>query len=641
MIYDSASQAQYQHQKGMQVNGEVSPQFHVPANDQPQLTDLLPGHQRFFFRLNIQGSDVDNTLNKLTELSRPIDGTDQQAGRFYIDGDVEQVRLKMQPDGATNTTYYNVVFGHIDALNGLFSEVGEDNGIVMNGRVDLTCEPLGEGDSIALRNDLASSPHFIEDSNSDGLADGLTSFGAPTLSIGTGRQLIGSHQRMDTDAATAQGFDTDTVTCGAGVDVVAYFWVYEGSSLNDPLTLLVIDGGSNILGQTDHLGGAGNPTGYDKTATDDQGGVWYRYSFAVTTVAANVRMRVNRTLANATAARPYLVDGFYLEIDQTVIPNAWCSSSSLENRNDTATGATESQINYIDVWGIPGDAPAILQTQNDMTGGGVTQSDYIMAMQTDGKHNVAGVKHWVENNGGIVYALLPGEGTQITNAAPARTAGDYLRHTAPASDVVVTATADPYSLVEEAAAFFASPRRVFAIIRCSSASSTIEIANTYYGSVSSEPVSVNATNTWELRDLGLITPAPFDSVLEYTTAVGAAGIDFEVSNVANATFDIDAIMFLPVSAGFMMGAATGAINSALVTPLYTIGKTQEFFSGNSPAINSTNGDVWTVASGERMTRMIFVTHDVLFSGSYGMEILDTWEFTLTITPRTRHLLGTL
>jgi hypothetical protein len=158
-----------------------------------------------------------------------------------------------------------------------------------------------------------------------------------------------------------------------------------------------------------------NPANYDtgKAVVGAGGLTFYRYSLSddgdPARSNANVRVGVVRHTDDANVTGAYYVDGLYIEVsgeNSTTPPDAWMSSRNLDNRNDiqSTSQATENYLNYIDVWGIPGDAPALAQWDFNFGNVGVTHDPraFICSMVTDGYYRADEQRHWIESDDGDI-----------------------------------------------------------------------------------------------------------------------------------------------------------------------------------------------------------------------------------------------
>jgi len=624
-VYNPSSQTDYKMYYGMKVStGEPEALWHSPNSDERKLIRLVDQPGTIFITQTVKGGGAwDSVINNVTDIYRMV----KQAARYQTDGDVSRVYVRIQPDGATNYTDYEVIYGHVDASGSYYKSVDVMNTEATGVILSLNVRAYGEGAPITLRNDLPSSPHFLEDSNSDGVADGWTAVNSPTsTALITSQYLFGGNsQKVTTNSSTGQGIQSSTVTVTSGTACVAYIWI-RGSSTSDPITISFLDGSNVTIASATFL--ASNPSGYDKTAVGGDGNTWYRYSFSGTNTNANVKMSIVRASANATAISTFRVAASYIQTGTSTIPDAWCSSKTIYNRYDPVS-ANPERINYVDVWGIPGDSDAIVDIKSKVTAASSFPNITYYSRINDCKSTAANRKYWFDTltGGGVI------DGAFSTVSDASRSGGSYLRYTSNGSGSFFSATLS--ATISDLKNFVTWPSRVFALARTSNASSTIEIS-TISGNASIIPSGQGWTsaNVWELIDLGALRPA--DAPLDYWSGTSGT-ITLSIDAISTSkTIDIDSIICLPISDdGWMVGthSASWSVNDVF----YSLGSLRKFYSSVSAVSSAYQGELWGCPAGNIMNRFIMVTNGV--SNVYVLTNAVTNE--LTIYPRTRHLLGTI
>lgn len=643
LVYDAATQSEYQMHKGRQsLDSPLSPLWHTPDNQPPQLVRLTPGVRTLFFMLHIagragdtttiSGEAMDATLNKIAALARPVDGPDQQAARYVIDGDANRVTLKVQLEGATNATYIPVIYGQISTFDGLFSELGEDNAQARHVPVTLYVEPYGEGDVITLRNDLTGSPGMTEFVS--GLALGLGLVGSPTVLQAPTHWLVGgSSQRFDAPATGSHGIVTAAVTAVQGSQAVAYAWV-AAQPEEDILTIRLNDGANTAI--TSKLFNPADPSDYDQTAVDRAGLTWYRYVVSgVNSGAANFRLRIDRNTSHATKASIYVIDAIYLQTGTTTAPAAWMSGAAIQNNSQEFVA-----VNHIDTWGIPGDVPALVKLTFAPSSLAVSGNpmQFVAAKARDGKvlaaqhkyryegeswsSQTAGLGSWsVGSTSGISYARFTGSGTGGFGVINFNLTGQALIN------------------------FARMTWRVFARVRASATTITFRISLIANSTVVviGETKRVITANTFSLLDLGLINARGVWADLASGAAVTEnAQLAVTVQSVnSGQTADVDGFWLLPVQHGGdfligLIGSTAGLWTTA--KSLVIDGASREMYLSTSGKKIDYLGELRSVAPGNNMTRMMFLIRRDSDSTHF---VTDAMKATLQITPRTRHLLGTV
>lgn len=634
-VYDPGVQDKYRMKYGATVQIEDTQVLqHKPDNDEPT---PIRGHdltRTAILRKDVYGDSRDDVLNQIAVVKRWVDGADQQALRYWTNGDVNRIDFKIQLDSTTNYTLNPVQWGYVDDSAAFYRpETSKPNApnFAMQIAVILHLSAYGEGASFTLHNDLPSSPHCLEDSNSDGLADGWSQSGSPTTTLITARYLIGGQcQRMVTDTTNAQALITPTATATTSQALAAYVWIATSATSNDVLTIRLQDGsGNNVESKTFD---PANPTAaaWDKSATGLDGTIWYRFSFTHTgspaRTAANAKILLSRTAGEATTASTYFFDGAYIKVGTTTVPDAWCSTSAIQNRYDP-TSSNEGRINYLDVWGVPGDSDAAVNIAATVTAVGGFPFRSHWARIKDGKTLAADRKYWFDDlvAGGVI------NGSYSTVVDASRSGGGYLRYTSTASGSAnFTVSLGTNS---ELLDFMRWPSRVYAITRTSNTASTIELSSAAGSTIISSGLGYTAVSTWEWIDLGLINPSSVYDIGDFFPAGGSNSILFRINATAGSvTIEIDAIICIPVvEDGFLIGESTSySVNDVL----NVIGEEKQYLAVSLGS--EWVGEMWTAAPGI-MNRYILNVSNV----SNVHDLTNTYTVSATVIPRSRHLLGTL
>lgn len=615
----------------------VTPKFHRPDDASPEIVRLIADIRPMQFSMIVQGddNDPDDLLNNIAALARWVDGPDQQAARYHTQGDVNKIELHVKINGATNITKIPVIYGNVSSFDSLFTEFGAANTAAYGATVQLYLAPHGEGAPITLRNDLPSSPHFLEDSNADGIADGWLAVGTPTTGISVARYLIGGKsQQITTNSSSNQGIRSGLVTASSSSTAVAYIWLQgltSGGLFGDTVTINLTDG-SDVSIQSKTFNPT-TPTGYDKSYVDSTG-TWYRYAVSGTNVNANFRLYITRTAALATKISTFVVDAAYLQTGTTTAPDAWCSTSGIYNRNDPVT-ANPERINYVDVWGVPGDSDAVVKTS--VTLGSVSRTTIMASRHSDGEILAANVDHWIESD---ELTTVSASGTWSTGTGTSD--NHYQRFTEGGSP---GANSRAYiSLTGSSArALLKYPRRIFALARSSSTTSQFVGVSTVAGELnltdktktSDTGTGVATINTWELLDLGLINgygllppSPPSDSDQEVSLHV------YVQSAPSSSTNDVDALLLPVLGDEFAIWVGKEDTKSSGGEIIFD-GTAKAVVSAASGIYEQPTGGLWYATAG-KMNRYVFAVVD----SDNGFGLTDTMSVSFTIYPRTRHLLGT-
>jgi hypothetical protein len=636
LVYNSSTQTNYKLQYGAALNsGGVSPKWFESDNFPPELIDLVDTNRQVFLTLNVKGANRDTVLNKIALLKRWVDGAHQEASRYWLEnGATRRIDLRVQIDGATNATMHPVIYGEVDDSGSHYTDFAELNKFAQEITIMLMLAPYGEAETaLTLRNDLPSSPGMIEDSDGDSIPDGVNEFGTPTAVFmsSTPSLTFDSTVVVTVPATGSHGIETDTIAATVGTTVVAFADItrFDSGSL-DPITIAVVNGAGTVLATAEF--DPANPTGYDATFADISGGyTWYRYSVATTiTGAANCLLRVYRNTLDATGACTFIVDKWYLQLNATTSPaTAWVSSKTLYNRYDpVATSATTQQyINYFDVWGIPGDAPAL--SRYKLVEGTVANTPYIsMGKILSGSFDAALFDHWYEAEDADV--LVTADAAATTPADANRSGGAYLRITYSGA---AAATARFYVTGDAAKRLASIVWGVYAVVRSTSTTRTFTLDGVALNVDNNAPVSVASANQWEPLFLGTVngTGQLYNDAPDAVTA----NHGFEIQMLGSSgTDDIDFVFLTPMQ----LQDTNILIDRPTWTTLYIDGRARKAYpAGNSIGVNRL-GELWTLQPGELTQRVIFGMYT---EGTDGWVLLDNWTVELSVTTRTRHLLGTI
>jgi len=291
-------------------------------------------------------SEADDLADAVTEFNRLI----AQARRYHTHGDVDKVSLYIKLDGATVPTYYDVITANpsgVSLMDILYRKRGD-----AEVAFTLITEPYGYGDEETLVNYLIN-PHFEEDENGDGLANGWNKSGTPTTTLNTNIYLCGSRsQKVVTDASGTEGISSDAVST-VGSYFLAYAWVYVSSG--DEVTLSVIGNASGTIGTATYSSST-------TTKIGNNGNTWRRLLVSGTKGGSDstLTISIERLSGNAHAATTFYVDQCYLETRSSSIsvPRAWASYYHVGPFHD----GSDNNL-YIDICDIPGDVASLVSIQ--------------------------------------------------------------------------------------------------------------------------------------------------------------------------------------------------------------------------------------------------------------------------------------
>ena len=613
---------------------------HMPVDGENLPTNAKDGDRTGVFTLIVQapsstadGDKWDSVKNTVHEIKRAVSGAHSRALRHYLLGDVSQSVLRVQLDGATNYTDIPIKGGFLDDSRAYYGQVADRNKKAWLMPLSLTLPPYGLGQSFELKNELASSPHFIEDTDADGLADGWALVGAPTVSIDTDVWLIGGQsQEVNANGAASRGIETDAINV-SNAFVIAYCWIAQAGGGSE--TKVEIYNSSDAVSEASVTLDPGVTSTYDRTfegnGTDAL--TWYRVVLSATVSGAlkNVHLRIT----SVGAADIFNVDGAYMRTDTSApatYPAAFGSFYKQENRYDVDS-INEDELNYLDVALIPGDYPALVKYDISATAlptFGSNAHTIYMSKYTDGDILAADKLHAIEAED---RTSETSSGGTWTSPAAGLSGGEYMRFTS--SSINSFGTLDGFDTVVPGM-LATIPIRVFAVIRASHTDVDFRIAGVSSGSTvnfTTNTVAVTVVNEWELHDLGLLNGV---GQIQRGQA-GNLNFAISVSDVDNTqTADIDVIYLMPAGEEGGFSIISGGLDT---TDDFIIdGNTQSIYKESDGVKRDILGTPWTMLPGNVTNRTIMITKRFT-NDRYGVG--DKWEITMTVIPRTSHLIGTV
>jgi len=621
MIFNPSTQTAYKATYNISLGSEAPDVlYHTPDNGAPVPIRATGRNRVLFLELHIPPqTSWDNVLNKIAPIARLVDGPDSQAMRSQTAG-ADAVRVAIKPDGATYTTYFDVLHGFIDTSQAFTQDVSMINVTAYRVVVALTCKPFGYGSAFTLRNDLASSPHMIEDSNADGLADGLTHLGTPTTAISTTYHLIGGKSQSVVTDATEEGVIASYSTSGKIGDTCAVKGYVNIKTAAKRVTCQLRNGYNVVLAT------ASMPADAVRTIKGPDNDDWYEFNLTGTASATNgFQVYVFAPDANVT----FLVDGLYLQTGTLTVPAGWASSAALKNRYDpvSTSAATRQQINYLDVWGVPGDVPALVEQalafSTSTTGEGliVGKVDIPPSLISSGMYQT--VKDSADMTGGA------GWGT--TGSSAISIGGSYLSTPNPPSGTGTLVVGGEVDYLKNFVGL------VYLMCRKTHSSGSIAVTASH----GAETITIGTAspaniNTWSFVEVGSLnitgTSKDFNDLEIYMTASGSSGV-----------VSIDALWIFPTDE-FLI--ANYINENTFFGQFMTLDGIEEMVWGSFAPIGYTQvhplGTMWKVTPGTAITRYVYFragTQSTALPEPYA--IANTTAVTLTVTPRTAHLLGTV
>ncbi len=647
LIFNASTQTNYKMRYAglAAAASEGRPRWHVPDDGPPRLVDLTEDNRTLFFTLDVRGGG-DVVLNNLHRIARLIDGAAQEAARYHILGDADRVELKIQRQNSTRATIWPVVYGFIDDMAMHLTDASHINDVAHGVVVALTLGPYGESDTKWTAKNLIENGDMGMDGSTAGRAAGfgklLTTESDGEYTISTTTWLInGQSQRLTFDAIN-EGIVSPLVNLSGNVGAFVYIhidtgtWTIRFRNITDSVNI-----GTPVTVTT-----ATAAASASYTLTSATGEVWYRFDFTGNlAVAKDTRIQVFSSAGGNVDAH---VDGFYVQEGST-LPPFWTSFYQLSNRHDQ-TATNPEYVNALDFFGVPGDAPALVNYK--MTAG-ASRRTVIVGKGIDGAEPIAKQRHWLETDSGNSYSpwestTLDGTHTWVESGATGTTGDSYLQvtHTATSEGWFRYSTYNSVTGSDwaEVRRFLKSPRRVFSRVWTNDAATQVKVrinladntaaAANRINLFDSGYITVSNASQWDIIDFGFFNPAdvlpsgvPDETTVSYEVEFYVNGVNTKITR-----FDY---LWLPHAWGrddFMVyrAAAAGATN----LDFWFLGHEGKVIHEAGGIGGARLGTVWTVAPGPKTTRTTWILGDT------SNVITDTMSFTIEVTPRTRRLLGT-
>lgn len=599
---------------GTVTQGEPRPVWHASDEKEPDLVDLIEQNGTAAFGLIVDGSSIDDVLNAIAAIRVLID----EAAQASIHGDTDAVTLQLQRNGATNRTAARVVYGHVDDSAAHYTGVSSVNNFAYGVVVYLTLAPsfdranasTGVVQGETLKN-MCKQPAFLLEGSTAGLAAGWSTTGSPSVSFNTTYYLVGVQSQQINSTGSGQGIRSTVVANPTGDYVHGYIWVATGGG-NLTITFAIKESSFATTVASVSID-TGAFSGYDRTTVGPDGKTWYRYSLSGTpATTTSVGLEVT-----ATEAGVWVVDAAYLEVEPpSGIPDSWASYYKIENRYDFST-ANPDRINHLDVALVPGDAPAQVKIEMDNLSNSAT--GYVIGYLRPSSYAPSRLPYWRDSS------LFTKTGTWAADGTG--TSGNHYNETTGSGALYYTSALDYQMLRRQ--------WRVFGLVYATATTATFQY-RIYSGASAVSGVRLDAfvtasvpsgsTSKWVLLELATLS---FPNLLDSS---GSVTLSEEVHVVAGgATCRFDALLYMPVDQAIV---AEHFDTSAAAQDVYLVdGRLRD----TATTLNIyTSGRIDHVHP-RRASRFVFAFYD---AADIEYTLATTAELTTTITPRTRHMLGT-
>ena len=551
-------------------------------------------------------------------IKRAIHGANSLALRHAMRRE-EQNRVHLRVKYDTQLVYDGwsdlpVKWGVLDDGRAAYSVVSENEVEAWSIPLTLVLEPYTDYVPITYRNMVPRSANCAVDSDSDGLADGWHELGTPTTTMETDNWLTAGQTQKVVATAIDDGVRTTNVAIVTGTIARGFVWVSVNPGVDLTIKLRDSTAASDLKTVNFDITDEGS---YDRTLTSGNN-TWYRVPFSgFVTVSNNVNIQVR----SVTASDTFYVDMAYLEDGFSSSPvdyDGWVSTSTITNAEND---------NFLDVWGIPGDAMALVQQiKFDMTT--VASSlGYLIATRFPDGHVFANDRYIFIDSADMSEGSGTATGTYTAAfAAASRAGGSYIKYEC-TGDGYKRATFSAADALDDLKVNLTAVR-VFALVWCDATDASIRI-DASSADFDSEEVFIETASTWEIKDLGLIMAngTSHELAQDGTTPMS---IRFDVDN--GDEFRLDGVFLMPVYDSIFM--ASGAPSDADDTA-YILGKKREWFVDNQGNNQPYLGALWDVWPGRITTRFAFMW----IGGTNEHSLTDATTVSLTLLPRAYHLFG--
>ena len=605
--------------------------IHSPDNGDNQVLRAIDGDRLAQVSMSIFGTDDDDVLNKTADLRRWM----REGYRHEISKDSTKVQLELKRDSSTNSSYHTIRGGWLsdDSSHMTPEQIANTTTYSRAMTLNIMLTPYGElSSTITLRNDLANSPHFIQNKTSASVADGWAATASAGDVMDTTNYLIGGQSQKCVATSNQHGVRSATVTNTSDTSCVAFGWVIVSSG-QLIVTLRDTTGAANLDTQTITTAGVGS----DMSMTGPDGNTWYRavVSSSSFTSGNDVRLEFEADGGAST----FNVDAAYLQLGTDTAPNGWASAKHIENRNDPDS-SNEDEICYIDVALLPGDAPALARYKISMTTSAADAEGILAFRGRDTSVLIANQEFWLEGEDNT--STVANSGTWSTVVDAARSAGNYERLTEGAGT-------SGGSLVFKftgatARQFYHTPRHVYIIAKTDAATVTnvnAKIEMRFGGNIvlfTGETISFQDTTDWQIVDLGALN---FAAVLPATVTAAANPLNINlyitVDGAANTElYDIDAA-WLP----FIEESLTVSTDTTLNTSNdFWLDGFQEAVISDGLNERNQQGSIWQLEPGRICNRFMLQLYEITSPDLNEHKLGNISDVTIEVQPRTRYLMGT-
>lgn len=306
--------------------------------------------------VEITGNSRDELKTRIARLKRLVQGHKQRATRYWLDGNDEPVYLAIERTGSDDIMLHAVKWGVLNDgsdQQGLghfrYHQDGKTPITIFNVVLKLILDYAGiSADTINLKNYIQNPSFAIAAAGTPPVAS-WTGSGIGTASVSNSYFLVGNCS-LFVDFNVGGSLTSSTTAVTSGQSVAGYAWL--SLETTGSVAVILLNGGTTISSKTISQSNTANA---DKSLTW-RGKTWYRVPVTGTMSASTT---ASLQIADAGNGEQCYVGMAYLQVGVAAVPAAWSSYYLPYNRHDP-TSTNPERINYIDIWGVPGDENGIL-----------------------------------------------------------------------------------------------------------------------------------------------------------------------------------------------------------------------------------------------------------------------------------------
>jgi len=327
------------------------------------------------FLMSVTGTSIANLITNVQNITDAI----RKARVWAITGVGSKWRLKYNPGGTAKDIYFTIRDGVVTippgALNA--SNLAATPAIMTNVGINLTCDPLAEGDSETIEN-------FVDDAGFEVAGTALADWTESKTATGTTARdtTVKKHGNASLKLVMTAGSSGQVIERNQTLTDIdaAEVWSYQCWVRIDELTQC------KVVFEVDYTGGTPDITAESTTVDATQ---FVKLTLSNKTAPASTTAAVIRLRLEATGSSPTGTVYFdsILAVLASSVPETWVSSRNVFNGMDEDDQAGS---NFLDIHDVLGDYPAKLQLK-------LTENENHTKLWAGARHSTrqydAGIRH--------------------------------------------------------------------------------------------------------------------------------------------------------------------------------------------------------------------------------------------------------